>query len=96
VGRRVPLDAIQQLPERPCGQSRLLRLAHLRGSHHLHRTGDLPGAAHRLDATADVMKAEHDSPGCIAFPGLTESVDGRLQLGLKRLAERLFRRNLGE
>jgi hypothetical protein len=40
------LHAIEQLPEGARGQRGLLRLAHLRSSHHLHRSGDLTRTAH--------------------------------------------------
>ena len=38
------------------GQGGLLRLLHLRRSHHLHRLGDLAGVLDRLDASADVAE----------------------------------------
>jgi hypothetical protein len=45
VSRRVALDAIQQSSEGPRRYRSFLRSVHLRGRHHLHRSGDLRGAA---------------------------------------------------
>ena len=43
----------------PSGQGRLLGAAQLRGSHELHRPGDLPDVPRRGDAPADVSLARH-------------------------------------
>ena len=44
-------------------QRRLLCLAHLGGSNHLHRLGDLGGVLNRLDASADVAGVGHELSG---------------------------------
>ena len=49
----VALDPIHEARERPRVERRLLRLAHLRRRDHLHRPGDLGGAADRADAATD-------------------------------------------
>jgi hypothetical protein len=51
-----PLDAIQQLPEWSGYQRALLRSTHLGRRHHLHRAGDLRGAADGFDAPADIRE----------------------------------------
>ena len=49
---RFPLDAVQQVHERASCKGGVLGFAHLRRCHHLHRFGDLSGAAHRLDPSS--------------------------------------------
>ena len=56
------LDAVEQLGKRPRHQRGLLRLAHLGRRHHLHRAGDLRGAADRLDARTKLSCTGHNSP----------------------------------
>ena len=74
----------------------LLRLAHLRRRHHLHRLGDLRGAADRLDAPAKIAWAAHRTPIHASLPRLLELVGRGLQLGRQLVAERLLLRDLAE
>jgi hypothetical protein len=46
---RFPLDAIEQVHEGASCQGGVLSFAHLRRCDHLHRFGDLSGAADRFD-----------------------------------------------
>ena len=41
------------------GQGMLLRLAHFRRRHHLHRLGDLRGVADRFDPAPNVLGVRH-------------------------------------
>jgi len=59
LGRGPALDAIEQSGKGTAGQSGFLGLAHLGGCHHLHRFGDLGGAADRADSPAYVACAGH-------------------------------------
>jgi hypothetical protein len=49
---RFALDPVEQTHKRTSGQGGLLGLAHLRCRHHLHRFGDLRGAADGPDLSA--------------------------------------------
>ena len=51
--------AVHQLRVRPARECMLLRLAHFRGSNHLHRFRDLRGVANRLDPASDVLRVRH-------------------------------------
>ena len=52
-------DLIHQRRIRPAGQGMLLRFAHLRRRHHLHRLGDLRGVADRFDPAPYVLGVGH-------------------------------------
>src|SRR5262249_19560634 len=67
--RGFPLDPVQELGEGTPPERRLLRLAHLRGRHHLHRPGDLGGGADRPAASPDLLGAMHDSLARAPEPG---------------------------
>ena len=56
---RLALNAIEPSCEWAAVQCGLLRLAHFRRGHHLHRLGDFGGVAHRPDAPAYVACAGH-------------------------------------
>ena len=52
-------NVIHQSGIRPSRQRVLLRFAHLRGSDHLHRFGDLRGVADRFDPAPYVLRVRH-------------------------------------
>ena len=52
-------NLIHQGGIRPSRQRVLLRFAHLGGSHHLHRLGDLRGVADRFDPAPYVLRVRH-------------------------------------
>jgi hypothetical protein len=56
------------MPERPRGQRGLLRPAHLRCRHHLHRFGDLQSIADGLDPPAYVAWALHNQNSEVPEP----------------------------
>src|SRR5207244_9599884 len=79
--RRLALDTIEQLHERPYLNGSLLRLAHLRRRNHLHGPGDLRRVADRSDPPTDVSGAFHGSS-----PVLLELIRGGLKLSRARVA----------
>src|SRR5207237_9396836 len=83
--RRLALDTVEQLHERPYLNGSLLGLAHLRRRNHLHGPGDLRRVADRSDPPTDVSGACH-----VSSPDLLELVRGGLKLSCPRLAERCF------
>src|SRR5437764_12589579 len=68
---RFTLDTVQHLDKWTPGKGGLLGFAHLRCGHHLHRFGDLSGAADRADPAAQIAWTIHNYS--LQVPKLSET-----------------------